>query len=93
MSDHPGKTLQNFLNNHKITVEQLAENIDTPVQYLYAIVLGQNWIDSELAYKLGVVFDNGMKFWVNLQTKHDIQVTKERLKTWNPKDIYIQKLL
>lgn len=87
---HPGKILQNYINRSEITVEELAENIEANPSYLHAIIAGQSWIDAELAYKLGYLYDTGTKFWLNLQTDYDAGTIKEKLKEWKPKTIYIK---
>jgi len=93
MSSHPGKILNNFLNRYNIKIEELADNIEVNPIYLASIIEGENWIDATLAYKLGIVFDTGMKFWLDLQTNHDIKITAENMKNWTPKSVYLDGLL
>lgn len=63
----PGEILKTeYLETFGMTVEDLAAEIDFPVEVLNAVIENRDYISETLAGKLSSVFGNGPNFWQNL---------------------------
>ena len=80
---HPGEILfEEFMKPLGITARQLAADIDVPPSRISEIVRGLRPITADTALRLGLFFSMEPRFWMNLQSEHDIRVA---LREINPK--------
>ncbi|MEL4898408.1 HigA family addiction module antitoxin [Crocosphaera sp. Alani8] len=78
---HPGEILlEEFLKPMSINSSKLAENINVSVNTINQIIEGKQSIDAEIGLRLSKYFGLSERFWLNLQVKYDIEITKDRLK-------------
>lgn len=76
---HPGEILREEfmrplgLNPHKLS---LALRVSAPA--VYEIVAGERAISTEMALRLAQYFGTTPEFWLNLQTRYDLQVARDR---------------
>lgn len=74
---HPGEVLQDqFLNPLGLTQVALAEHLRVPVQRINEIVRGKRSVTPATAWLLAQAFDTTPEFWINLQTNHDLVVSR-----------------
>jgi antitoxin HigA-1 len=72
---HPGIILRNeFLTPMDISVYELAKAIKVPRSRANDIVLGRRSITTDTAMRLGRYFGTSPEFWINLQSRHDLDV-------------------
>jgi len=72
---HPGEILRDeFLTPMKISVYELAGAIKVPRTRVNDIVLGRRSITIDTAIRLGRYFRTSSEFWINLQTRYDLDV-------------------
>jgi antitoxin HigA-1 len=72
---HPGEILRDeFLTPMKISVYELANAIKVPRTRINDIVLGRRAITIDTAIRLGRYFGTSSEFWINLQTRYDLDV-------------------
>ena len=72
---HPGQILRDeFLTPTKISVYELAKAIKVPRTRVNDIVLGRRAITIDTAIRLGRYFGSSSEFWINLQTRYDLDV-------------------
>jgi antitoxin HigA-1 len=72
---HPGEILRDeFLTPMKISVYELAGAIKVPRTRVNDIVLGRRSITIDTAIRLGRYFSTSSEFWINLQTRYDLDV-------------------
>jgi antitoxin HigA-1 len=72
---HPGEILRDeFLTPMKISVYELANAIKVPRTRANDIVLGRRAITIDTAIRLGRYFGTSSEFWINLQTRYDLDV-------------------
>src|ERR1700688_1253389 len=72
---HPGEILRDeSLTPRKIRVYELANAIKGPRTRANDIVLGRRAIPIDTAIRLGRYFGTSSEFWINLQTRHDLDV-------------------
>lgn len=76
---HPGEILsEEFLKPMQLTTYRLAKEIGMPSQGLGDIVLGKRSITAATAIRLARYFGTSEEFWMNLQTRYDLQVQHDR---------------
>lgn len=77
---HPGEILlEEFLKPHNIGQYRLAKDISVPARRIHEIILGKRSITPDIALRLSRYFGLSDRFWMNLQTRYDIEVEKDRL--------------
>lgn len=77
---HPGEILlEEFLEPMSISQYRLAKDISVPPRRINEIVLGKRAITPDTALRLSRYFGLSERFWMNLQTRYDIEVEKDRL--------------
>ncbi|MDE2706269.1 MAG: HigA family addiction module antitoxin [Gemmatimonadota bacterium] len=78
---HPGEILRDeFLTPMRISVYRLAQAIKVSRPRLNDIVLGRRSITTDTALRLGRYFDMTPEFWINLQTRYDLDVAKRTMR-------------
>ena len=74
---HPGEILRDeFLTPMEISVYRLAQAIKVSRPRLNDIVLGRRSITTDTALRLGRYFGMTPEFWINLQTRYDLDVAE-----------------
>ncbi len=77
---HPGEILlEEFLEPMEITQYRLAKDISVPARRINEIVHGKRGISADTALRLSKYFGTTERFWMNLQTRYDLEVKKDRL--------------
>ena len=72
---HPGEILRDdFLAPLMLRVYRLARALKIPRTRLNDIVLGRRSVTIDAALRLGRYFGTTPEFWINLQTRHDLDV-------------------
>jgi len=78
---HPGEILrEEFLAPMGISQYRLAKDISVPPRRINEIVHGKRSITADTALRLGRFFGMSAQFWLNLQTRYDLEVTEDLLK-------------
>ena len=68
-----------FLIPLAISQYRLAKDISVPPRRINEIVRGQRSITADPALRLARFFRTTERFWLNLQTRYDLEVEKDRL--------------
>jgi len=77
---HPGEILLlEFLEPMGISQYRVAKDISVPPRRINEIVHGRRAISADTALRLSRYFGTSERFWLNLQTRHDLEVVKDRL--------------
>ena len=77
---HPGEILlEEFLQPMEISQYRLAKDIGVPVRRINEIVLGKRRITADTALRLARFFGLSERFWMNLQSRYDLEIEKDRL--------------
>jgi antitoxin HigA-1 len=75
---HPGRTLlEDFLAPRGISVVRLAKELGVSPRRICEIIQGERPIGAELALRLAHYFGPSKRFWLDLQTRYDLQVERE----------------
>jgi antitoxin HigA-1 len=79
---HPGEILlEEFLKPMGISQYRLAKAISVSARRINEIVHGKRAITADTALRLSRFFGMTDRFWMNLQTKYELEVEKDRLGT------------
>lgn len=77
---HPGEVLlEEFLEPLGVTQHHLAVSIGVPPRRINEIVHGKRRITADTALRLARYFGTTDRFWLNLQTRHDLELQKDHL--------------
>lgn len=77
---HPGEVLlSEFLEPMALSQYALAKAIGVPARRINEIVLGKRAITPDTALRLSRYFGLSERFWLNLQTRYDLEIAKDRL--------------
>lgn len=77
---HPGEILnEEFLQPHGLSQYRLAKEIGVPARRINEIVQGKRGITPDTALRLSRYFGLSERFWMNLQSRYDLEVEKDRL--------------
>ena len=77
---HPGEVLLlEFLQPMALSQYALAKSIGVSARRINEIVLGKRSISPDTGLRLSRYFGLSERFWLNLQTRYDIEVTKDHL--------------
>ena len=78
---HPGEILaEEFLKPLKVSQYRLAKDINVPARRINEIVQGKRSITADTALRLSRYFGLSERFWLNLQSRYDLEKEKDRLK-------------
>ena len=77
---HPGEILlKEFLEPMGISQYRLAKDISVPPRRINEIVHGKRSISANTALRLSCYFGTSDRFWLNLQTRYDLEIERDRL--------------
>jgi addiction module HigA family antidote len=77
---HPGEILlTEFLEPLELSQYRLARSIAVPARRINEIVHGQRRISADTALRLARFFGTSERFWMNLQSRYDLEIEKDRL--------------
>jgi addiction module HigA family antidote len=78
---HPGEILsEEFLKPLNLSQYRLAKDISVPARRINEIVHGKRSITADTALRLSRYFGLSERFWLNLQSRYDLEAEKDRLK-------------
>lgn len=87
---HPGEILlEEFLKPMAISQYRLAKDINVPARRINEIVQGKRAISPDTALRLSRYFGLSERFWLNLQTRYDLETEKDRLKDRLEKEVQV----
>jgi addiction module HigA family antidote len=87
---HPGEILlEEFLKPLGISQYRLAKDINVPARRINEIVLGKRAISADTALRLARYFGLSERFWINLQTRYDLEREKDKLQDRLEKEVLV----
>lgn len=77
---HPGEVLlKEFLEPLGLSQYRLAKDLSVPPRRINEIVQGKRAISADTALRLARYFRTTDRFWLNLQTRFDLEIARDRL--------------
>lgn len=90
---HPGEILfEEFLEPMEISQYRLAKDIGVPPRRINEIVQGKRAISTDTALRLSRYFGLSERFWLNLQTRYNLEKEKDKLKGRLEKEVKVLAL-
>jgi len=76
---HPGEYLRELLEELGLSQYRLAQDIGVAPMRISHVVRGQRPVTAELALRLGRYFGQSPRYWLNLQSRYDMDVIEQNL--------------
>jgi addiction module HigA family antidote len=77
---HPGEILlEDFLRPLGVSRYRLAKDTGLPQTRIGEIVRGRRAITADTALRFGRFFGTSPEFWMNLQARYDLEITRDSL--------------
>ena len=76
---HPGEHLADILKEAGLSSNALALRLRVPANRISGIVQGKRAITAETALRLARYFGTSAQFWMNLQSKYDLDVAEDAI--------------
>ena len=90
---HPGEILrEEFLEPMGISQYRLAKDISVPPRRINEIVHGKRSVTADTALRLGRFFSMSPQFWINLQTRYDLEMTEDLLEDRLDQEVHTLKV-
>lgn len=90
---HPGQILlEELLVPLGISQYRLAKDVGVPARRINEIVHGKRAISADTALRLAKYFNMTPDFWLNLQTRYDLEKTREVLGSRLEREVKVRQL-
>ena len=77
---HPGVVLsEEFLKPLALSQYRVAKDTGVPPRRINEVVHGKRSISADTALRLARYFGTSERFWMNLQSRYDLEVEKDKL--------------
>ena len=77
---HPGEVLfADFLEPFGLSQYRVAQDISVAPRRINEIIHGKRAITADTALRLGRYFGTSPQFWLNLQSRFDLEIEQDRL--------------
>jgi addiction module HigA family antidote len=77
---HPGEILlEEFMRPLGLTMNRMAIDLRVPVTRIADIVNERRGITADTALRFARYFKNSAAFWMNLQTRYDLEVAEDKI--------------
>ncbi len=87
---HPGEILlEEFLKPMGLSQYRLAKDTSVPARRINEIVHGKRSISPDTALRLSRYFGLSERFWLNLQSRYDLEIEKDRLNGRLEKEVLV----
>jgi addiction module HigA family antidote len=76
---HPGVYVKELLDELNMSQYKLAKELAVPAMRINHVVNGRRPITGELALRLGRYFGQNPRYWMNLQSRYEMDVAEDAL--------------
>jgi addiction module HigA family antidote len=85
---HPGEILrEEFMLPLKLSMNRMAMDLRVPVTRIVDIVHERRGITADTALRFARYFNNAAVFWMNLQTRYDLEVAEDEIAVKVARDV------
>jgi antitoxin HigA-1 len=74
---HPGVYLKEIMDEFNLSQYRLARELGVRAMRINLVVNGKRPVTAELALRLGRYFNQNPQFWLNLQSRYDMDVAED----------------
>ncbi len=90
---HPGHILlEEFLKPMGISQYRISKDITVPARRINEIVHGKRSITADTALRLGKFFGMSAQFWLNLQSRYNLEVAEDALKDRLNSEVHVYQV-
>jgi antitoxin HigA-1 len=89
LSINPEVLLEEFLKPMGVSQYRLAKDIHVPPRRVNEIVHGKRAISPDTALRLSRYFGLSERFWMNLQSRYDLETEKDRLEDRLEREVHV----
>lgn len=87
---HPGEILlEEFLRPLELSQYRLAKDVSVPARRINEIVRKTRAVSADTALRLALYFGTSERFWLNLQSRYDLEVEKDRLGSRLEREVHV----
>ena len=76
---HPGEYLKELLDELDLSQYRLAKNLGVSPMRINHVINGKRPVTAELALRLGRYFGQNPRYWINLQSRYDMDIAEDEL--------------
>jgi addiction module HigA family antidote len=76
---HPGVYLKELLDELALSQYRLAKDIAVPAMRINYVVNGKRPVTAELALRLGRYFGQNPRYWLNIQSRYDMDIVEDTM--------------
>ena len=76
---HPGFYLKELLDELKLSQYRLGKDLGISALRINYVIKGKRPVNAELALRLGRYFSQEPHYWMNLQSRYDMDITEDSL--------------
>ena len=76
---HPGTYLKELLDELALSQYRLAKDIGVTAMRVNYVVNGKRPVTAELALRLGRYFGQNPRYWLNIQSRYDMDIVEDTL--------------
>jgi addiction module HigA family antidote len=85
---HPGEILrEEFMEPLRLSMNRMALDLHVPVTRIADIVNERRGISADTALRFARYFKNAAAFWMNLQTRYDLEVAADEIAVKVARDV------
>ena len=85
---HPGEILhEEFMTPFGLSMNRMAMDLRVPVTRIADIVNKRRGITADTALRFARYFKNSPAFWMNLQTRYDLEVAEDKIAAKVQRDV------
>jgi antitoxin HigA-1 len=85
---HPGEILrEEFLQPLGLSMNRVAMDLRVPVTRIADIIHERRGITADTALRFARYFNNAPAFWMNLQTRYDLEVAQDEIAAQVTRDV------
>jgi antitoxin HigA-1 len=85
---HPGEIpREEFMTPYRLSMNKMAMDLRVPVTRIADIVNEKRGITADTALRLARYFNNSPAFWMNLQTRFDLEVAEDEIAAKVARDV------
>ena len=81
--------MEEFLKPMSISQYRLAKDINVSARRINEIVQGKRSITPDTALRLSRFFGLSDRFWINLQTRYNLEIEKDKLKNRLDEEVHV----
>src|ERR1019366_1606209 len=86
---HPGKILrEEFMEPFGLSMNRMAMDLRVPVTRIADIVNEKRGISADTALRFARYFKNSATFWMNLQTRYELEVAEDEIAARVERDVH-----